>query len=169
MAIFATNFAYGQQKKSATTTIDAAELIKNPKAIKGNNLILKDSALDKYAGTWIWKNGNKSLTIQLSTKLYQLGDSNHIVDVTFLSGYYQYIVDGKVIYFISGKDISGSSGGKKDTVNVFMDIKSRNTQVALLAIYLPDHTLKLEVEKNRFEFKNDKNFELPTPLILTKQ
>jgi hypothetical protein len=61
-----TSFA---QNRQSVDTIDAANL----KAIKSKNVKITDASLDKYVGTWVWKNDNASLTIQLNTTVYHLG------------------------------------------------------------------------------------------------
>jgi hypothetical protein len=138
-------------------------------ALKGIDIVINDASIDKYVGTWVWSDGANSFKINFVKKTHHYGANGNILDMEILTGSYEFYKNGKLITMDSDKGFSGSSGGKTDTVNLFITIKSRKSQVALLAIYLPDHTLKLEVEKNRFEFRNDKNFDLTEPIVLTKQ
>jgi len=158
---------YSQQKKQAVDTVDAHELYS--KARKSDKVYIKDKSLDKYTGTWVWKSGDKSLIITLNKTMHHFGKNGHILDMEMISGQYQYLENGKLIASASGQDIGGSSGGKKDTVDIFVDIKSRKSHVALLLIYLNNNSLELKLNNTMFEYKNDKNFELPLPLVLTKQ
>jgi hypothetical protein len=168
LALSNVSTAYCQQKKQTIKTIDVKDL-KHPESIKSNNLNIKDSSLDKYVGTWIWKDSDKSLTVIFNKKITHYGGNDNVLDVEMLSGSYQYLVSGKLIISVGNRDFNASSGGKKDTVNVFIDIMSRKTSVALLAIYLNSNSIRLELDNNRFEFKNDKDFELPNPIVLVRQ
>lgn len=168
LALSNVSTAYCQQKEQTIKTIDVKDL-KHPESIKSNNLNIKDSSLDKYVGTWIWKDSDKSLTVIFNKKITHYGGNDNVLDVEMLSGSYQYLVSGKLIISVGNRDFNASSGGKKDTVNVFIDIMSRKTSVALLAIYLNSNSIRLELDNNRFEFKNDKDFELPNPIVLVRQ
>jgi uncharacterized protein DUF6705 len=167
LAIFSSNFVYGQ-KEQATPSVDVTDL-KHSESIKGNNVNINDSSLDKYVGTWTWKSGTKSLTVTFNKKLVHYGGNNNVLDVTILIGTYQYSNNGKEISSSSDNFLSGSSGGKSDTINLFISNNLRKTTVALLVLYLNSNSIQLELDNKRFESKNDKNFEFPSPVILTKQ
>ena len=165
LSLLTVSTAYCQQKEQTVKTIDVTGL-KHPESIQNNNLNIKDSSLDKYIGTWIWHEGSRNLTVVFNKKTTHYGSNGNVLDVEVLTGSYQYFINGRSV---SNNSFTASSGGKKDTVNVFIDISSRKTTVALLAIYLNNNSIKLELDNNRFEFKNDKDFELPTPIVLIKQ
>lgn len=160
--------AHGQQNQHKINSVDVATASRS-EALKGNDLNLTDSNLDKYAGTWVWKSGNKTLTLKLKKETIHYGRNNHVLDLEVISGNYEYLANGKTISNFSDNEVKGSSGGKKDTINVFVDVKTRKTMAALLLTYLNSNTVKLELDKNKFEFKNDKNFELPNSIVLIKQ
>jgi hypothetical protein len=159
------NAAYCQQKEHPVTTIDAATLRHHPEAAKGDNVKIIDTNLNKYVGTWVWKQGNKSLTLKLFKQMTHIGKNNYI---ELLSGSYLYI-DGRNETVSSPNDgLYASIGDSSDILDIVVSMKSHKHNVALLASYLTVNSIKLQVNKNKFEFKNDQKFEL-SPVILTKQ
>jgi hypothetical protein len=163
-AIFIANFAYCQ-----TGSIDVSDFAHSGGKIKGKDLILTDRSLDKYVGTWIWTDGKKSLKISFVKETHHYGKNNKVLDLDILRGSYELSENGKIILNSSSKEFSGYSAGKTDTLNVFVDFLSRQTQVALFIIYLNSTSIRLELDSNRFEYKNDKNYEFKKPIILTKK
>jgi hypothetical protein len=168
LTVFASNYVYGQQKNEPIDTINANQL-NHSGAIKGNKVYIKAPELNKFVGRWAWKDGSKNLSLTLNKTVYHYGRGGNILDMEIISGSYSYLKNGEKVTLSADSALGGSSANNKDTLNIFIDVKSRKKRVALLAIYQPDNTIKLELDKNRFEFKNDENFELPMPLILTKQ
>jgi len=168
LTIFATNFVYGQQKKESIDTITASQLHQSG-AIKGNKVYVKAPELNKFVGKWVWKNKSESVSLNLNKTVHHYGAGGNILDLEIISGSYSYFKNGEKVILSADSALGGSSANNKDTLNIFIDIKSRKKRVALLAIYQSDNTIKLELDKNRFEFRNDENFELPMPIILTKQ
>ena len=167
LTIFVSNFVYGQQKESIDT-INTSQL-SHYGAIKGNRVYIKAPELNKFVGKWVWKNKSESLSFNLNKTVHHYGAGGNILDMEIIVGSYSYFKNGEKATLSDDSDLGASSANNRDTLNIFIDLKSRKTRVALLAIYQPDHTIKLELDKNRFEFKNDEHFELPMPLILTKQ
>jgi hypothetical protein len=168
-SLFFSMYAVGQTSTNKPIdTINTSQL-NQPEAIKGNKVYIKAPELNKFAGKWVWKNGNKSLILNLNKTVHHYGAGGNILDLEIIQGGYSYLKNGEQIILSADSALGGSSANNKDTLNIFIDIKSRKSRVALSAIYLPNNTIKLELDKNRFEFKNDENFELPMPLILIRQ
>jgi len=153
--------AYSQQ---SVDTIDINNL-HHSRAGKNHSVFVKDRSLNKYIGTWAGKDGADLFKLTFQKYNHNLNN----LSMESLKGSYEHIKNGKEAYSLSNNNLDASSGGKKDTLNVFIAIKSLNAAAALLAIYQKDGTIKLELEKNRFEFKKDKNFEFPDYIILTRQ
>ncbi|MBS1532004.1 MAG: hypothetical protein JSU01_17015 [Bacteroidetes bacterium] len=166
MIMLGSNIVYSQEKQSVTA-IEATDL-KHPESIKGKNLKVNDSSLDKYEGTWTWSDDGKSLKIKFVKQVHHYGSKDKVLDMEVITGSYNFSENGKTTVYASNEDFIGSSGGKNDSLNVFMVINSRKTRVALLVTYINKNKIKLELEKNRFEFKNDKSFEIQDPIFLIR-
>jgi hypothetical protein len=158
---------YAQRK---ITVISANDLSK-PGATNGTDLINTDNNLDKYVGSWLWKDGNKQLKLKLTKAVHHAGRNGHTFDLTFLKGEYSYMVDGKVVLRPSKEHPAmGTSAGKRDTVDLLFenDEKKPVTVTYLYLTYVNTKTLHLELHENVFEHNNDSHFELPLPLTLTQ-
>lgn len=164
---FAFSGAYAQRK---ITVISAKDLNKQG-AVNGTDLVITDDNLDKYVGTWLWKDGSRQLKINLSKAVQHYGANNHVLDLALLKGDYSYLVDGKVVLKPSKEHPAiGASGGKRDTVDLLFenDQKKPMTVTYLYLTFVSATTLHLELHNNVFEHQNDSHFELPVPLTLTR-
>jgi len=152
---------YSQQ---SVDTIDAINLSQVRIAIN-HRVFVRNRDLNKYTGTWVGKNGTDLFNLTFKKYNHQLNN----LTIELLKGSYEHLKNGKERYLLSNDNLNASLAGKKDTLTVFISTKSPVAAAALLAIYLKDGTIKLELEKNRFEFKKDKDFEFPDYVILTRQ
>lgn len=144
--------------------VSIAELVKT-----GNSNNVYNDDLSKFVGTWIGKEGERTVQIVFAKKAFRLSkDPSNLSEIELITGTFQYFENGNLVKSYTNDDMSASLHSK-DTLNVFIDIHERKTQVALLASFLQGDKVKLQVEKNRFEYKNDKDFILRDAIILTRQ
>jgi len=154
------------QQNNNLKRVSIAELVKTGNS---NNVYVYNDNLTKFVGTWVGKEGGRTVQIVFVKKAFRLSkDPSNISEIELITGTFQYFKNGNLIKTYTNDDMSASLHNK-DTLNVFIDIHERKTQVALLASFLQGNKIKLQVEKNRFEYKNDKDFILQDAIILTRQ
>ena len=157
---------YAQKK---ITTLSASDLHK-PGALNGTDFIITDNNLDKFIGTWAWKDGSKQLTFNFVKDVYHYGKGGHVLDLAILKADYLFTVNGKIVAK-SEKEYPaiGTSIGRKDSIDLIVGNSTRTKSTFLLLAFMSDHSINVEVNNNVFEHSNDPKFELPTPITLTKK
>ena len=128
--------------------------------------------LYKFTGTWEGSKDSIRVKIVFKIKAFRFNsDTTNLSRFELVTGTYQQFTNGKlvVVYCYPEDDFVGSTT-TPDILKLELYIWVRKSRENLKASFLPNGKLELAIGEPMFESpRNDKNFELKEPIILTKQ
>jgi hypothetical protein len=155
------------QKETVVYNIGQKGLTINENA----NTYIRDTVINDFVGHWHWQKKDSLLSFIFTKITKNVGSDSIRIDIDFISGGYILTVKGKqVINTLASNPLLGNSEGRPGSLlfSLFNSQKKTHTRLLFKKKGTSQIIFRLEERVGEVFFKSDKDFLLPTNIVLTK-